>query len=82
LNFEIRAYVSRIDDYLQTISDLHCAVDQEFRKAGIEIAFPQRDIHVRSIKATLPLANSNAAALERLDTPGPAEADKEETGER
>jgi len=27
---------------------LHEAIDREFRKAGIEIAFPQRDLHLRS----------------------------------
>jgi potassium efflux system protein len=28
---------------------LHLAIDQAFRAAGIEIAFPQRDIHIRSL---------------------------------
>ncbi len=27
---------------------LHTAIDETFRKAGITIAFPQRDIHVDS----------------------------------
>jgi potassium efflux system protein len=26
--------------------ELHLAVDREFRKAGITIAFPQRDVHL------------------------------------
>ncbi len=29
-------------------SDLNFAIDQKFREAGIEIAFPQRDLHIRS----------------------------------
>ena len=44
-----------IDTRLNSIHDLHTAIDQSFRAAGIEIAFPQRDIHVRSIVQPLPL---------------------------
>jgi len=29
-------------------SDLNFAIEQRFREAGIEIAFPQRDLHIRS----------------------------------
>jgi potassium efflux system protein len=28
---------------------LHLAIDREFRKAGISIAFPQRDIHLDAV---------------------------------
>lgn len=72
LNLELRVYIAQIDDYLRTISDLHNAIDCEFRMAGIEIAFPQRDIHIRSIKATLPLDHRNVAALDQLDKGHPA----------
>jgi small-conductance mechanosensitive channel len=29
-------------------SDLNFAIEQKFREAGIELPFPQRDIHIRS----------------------------------
>lgn len=29
-------------------SDLNFAIDQKLREAGIEIAFPQRDLHIKS----------------------------------
>jgi len=29
-------------------SDLNFAIEEKFREAGIEIAFPQRDLHIRS----------------------------------
>jgi potassium efflux system protein len=32
-----------------TITELHTAIDQAFRKAGITIAFPQRDVHIDTI---------------------------------
>ncbi len=61
LNFELRVYVSGLDDYLRVRNDLHMAIDRKFRKAGIEIAFPQQDIHIRSIKAALPVRQDSPA---------------------
>ncbi len=49
LDFELRVY---IDDagYLASVgSDLRFAIFRAFREAGIEIPFPQRDVHVRSL---------------------------------
>ncbi|MBU0638944.1 MAG: mechanosensitive ion channel [Planctomycetes bacterium] len=57
LDFEARVYIGAIDHYLSTLDEINNAIDQEFRKAGIEIAFPQRDIHVRSIRDALPIAD-------------------------
>ncbi len=54
LNFELRCYVYDTDYYLPTISDLHFAVDEAFRQEGIEIPFPQRDLHLRSTSVALP----------------------------
>ena len=48
LSFVVRCYLPRLDKRLETIHDLHMAIDQAFREAEIEIAFPQRDIHLRS----------------------------------
>ncbi len=60
LNFEVRVFIATIDHYLSTIDEITDAIDQEFRKAGIEIAFPQRDIHVRSIREALPIVDRAA----------------------
>lgn len=49
LNFEVRCFVRNIDNRLQVISDLNFAIDAAFRQEGIEIPFPQRDLHVRSL---------------------------------
>jgi len=49
LDFELRAFIRNIDERLGVISDLNFAIDKAFREAGIEIPFPQRDIHVRDI---------------------------------
>jgi potassium efflux system protein len=46
LNFELRVFVRGLENRLPVIHNLHLAIDREFRKAGINIAFPQRDIHL------------------------------------
>lgn len=55
LNFELRCFCTPVEVCLQVRHELHVAVDNAFRQAGIEIAFPQRDIHIRSIDAALPV---------------------------
>ncbi len=40
---------------------LHLAIDRSFRDAGIEIAFPQRDIHVRTRPPPVPGPAGNAS---------------------
>jgi small-conductance mechanosensitive channel len=39
-----------VDLRMKTISDLNEAINDKFNKAGISIAFPQRDIHLATIK--------------------------------
>jgi potassium-dependent mechanosensitive channel len=46
LNLVMRAYLSDLDNRLVTITELHQAILDKFRAAGIEIAFPQRDVHL------------------------------------
>ena len=36
-----------VDQRLQVVSDLNFAIDAAFRREGIEIPFPQRDLHIR-----------------------------------
>ncbi len=48
LDFVLRAYLPNLDARLQTVDDLHTAIDNRFKAAGIEIAFPQRDLHLRT----------------------------------
>ncbi|MHB8901316.1 MAG: mechanosensitive ion channel domain-containing protein, partial [Thermoguttaceae bacterium] len=51
LNYVLRCFLPDMENRLQVVHELHIAIDREFRRAGIEIAFPQQDIHVRSIHA-------------------------------
>ena len=49
LDFEIQVYVRDLADRLQVIHDIHMAINLGFAEAEIEIPFPQRDLHLRSI---------------------------------
>lgn len=59
LDFELRVYIPHPDVLLETRHDILMEIDRRFREAKIEIAFPQRDIHIRNMpdSATL-LANA------------------------
>ena len=48
LDFELRCVIRDVDKRLQTRSDLFLGIDAAFREAGIEIPFPQRDLHFRN----------------------------------
>ncbi len=64
LNFELRCYIQNIDMRRSVMSDLNFAIDKALREHGIEIPFPQRDVHIRDWTAmktqTHPRASSSA----------------------
>lgn len=53
LNFVIRTYLPDLDNRLAVIDALHTNINRAFRDAKIEIAFPQRDLHLRSVDPTV-----------------------------
>lgn len=53
LDFTLRCFLPTLDKRLETIHELHVRIDQAFRERGIEIAFPQQDLHIRSLDASL-----------------------------
>lgn len=48
LNMVLRTYLPTLDNRLEVIHQLHTTIDRAFRAEGIEIAFPQRDLHIRT----------------------------------
>jgi potassium efflux system protein len=48
LIFRVRFWIASPDFWLTAPTELRFRIDEEFKKNGIEIAFPQQDIHVRS----------------------------------
>jgi potassium-dependent mechanosensitive channel len=53
LDFELRVWVRQIQARLEVQSMVLAEVDRVFREAGIEIPFPQRDLHLRSVEPSL-----------------------------
>jgi potassium-dependent mechanosensitive channel len=47
LIFRLRFWV-HVDNYYSSTTDARFELDRRFRELGIEIAFPQRDLHIRS----------------------------------
>ncbi|MGB4738616.1 MAG: hypothetical protein WBH50_10535, partial [Fuerstiella sp.] len=56
LDLGLRCYLPNLENRLATITALHEAVDAAFKTAKIEISFPQRDLHVRTLPSNLPVA--------------------------
>ncbi|QSP93879.1 mechanosensitive ion channel [Marinobacter salinisoli] len=48
IDFEIRVFVREVPDLMPLSHELHAAVTKALHDNGIEIPFPQRDIHIRS----------------------------------
>ncbi len=62
LDFELRVFIGQSDSLMHVKHDLHRAIDDAFREAGIEIAFPQREVRV--------VAMPEPAPQRRADGPG------------
>ncbi|MFK7759670.1 MAG: mechanosensitive ion channel domain-containing protein [Phycisphaerales bacterium] len=49
LNYEIRVFISSIESFIPVRHAINSEIFRVFQDEGIEIAFPQRDLHLRSI---------------------------------
>jgi small-conductance mechanosensitive channel len=47
-NMKLRVWLKDLQNYYKIHSDINCEIVRKFREKGIEIPFPQRDLHVRS----------------------------------
>jgi potassium efflux system protein len=66
LRFELRFWSAQQDTWFQLQSDVTVAVAKALDEAGIEIPFPQRDLHIRSIAA--PAGETAVSSGVRLPT--------------
>ena len=53
LDFELRVWITDFNEGLRVSSELRVTIDKALAEAGIEIPFPQRDLHVRSLDPTV-----------------------------
>jgi potassium-dependent mechanosensitive channel len=49
LDFVLRCFLPNLENRSRVIHELHMAIDRAFRENGIQIAFPQQDVHVRTV---------------------------------
>jgi len=47
-NMRLRCWIANPKEHWQITSDINCTIVRKFRENGVEIPFPQRDLHVRS----------------------------------
>jgi len=52
LDFAIRSWTNNFGDWVKIRSDLHVRVYEALRHAGIEIPFPQQDLHLRTVSSS------------------------------
>jgi potassium efflux system protein len=71
LNLELRAFIVGRDAFAQIQDELNLAINKSFRTAGIEIAYPQRDLHIRSVHPAA-MQFSTLAAAPPAANPSPA----------
>ncbi|MGH1417480.1 MAG: DUF3772 domain-containing protein [Hyphomicrobiaceae bacterium] len=80
LDFTMRVYVSDINNGLSAKTELRTQIVIAFREAGIEIPYPQQDIHLRDldgVKQMLAQAIANRAKQTNADTTGAPAAKNE-----
>ncbi len=46
LNFELRVFTGQLSDRMRLTHELHMLINRYFAEAGIEISFPQMDVHL------------------------------------
>lgn len=71
LIFRLRFWV-HVDNYYNSSTEVRFELDSRFRELGIEIAFPQRDLHIRSVHEDHSSSFSHAgkeSSQPEVDTP-------------
>jgi potassium-dependent mechanosensitive channel len=75
LIFRLDAFLADISMSLSVRSDLRFALLKRLRESGIEIPFPQRDLHIRTTPDLRKLVGNGDAGADRNGGDGEAEAD-------
>lgn len=64
LNIVVKCFIGDVDSRPQVTDSLHTQINAAFNEAGIEISFPQRDLHLRTIDGA---ASDAIAGLAKTD---------------
>ncbi len=60
LDLRLDVYIPERLSIVDIQNDLHTGIDRAFKEAGLEIAFPQRDLHLRTAPAALQIQHKDA----------------------
>lgn len=63
LDFEVRVFVAETSHRMPVMHELHVAIERALRKNGIEIPFPQQDLHLRIGELDHALSSASIRAL-------------------
>ena len=74
LNFVVRGFLATLEKRMETIHRLHSTIHRRFLEEGIEIAFPQQDLHIRTIPRGWLTPTSNGQKQNGAATEQPASA--------
>jgi potassium efflux system protein len=69
LDFQLRVFIGQFDHLWRTRHALCMAIDKAFRTAGVEISFPQRDLHLRSIASPIEISLRSDAGAAATQSP-------------
>ena len=59
LKFELRVWtINQVQSPQKLISDFYFMIFRAFSEHGIEIPFPQRDVHLKTVPAAIPIAST------------------------
>jgi potassium efflux system protein len=53
LDFELRGWIASFEETVVVKTDLNLGINDALAEAGIEIPFPQRDLHIRSVDSSI-----------------------------
>ncbi|WP_447968493.1 mechanosensitive ion channel family protein [Nitrospira sp. M1] len=53
-NMRLLVWLDSPKNRMQVISDVNCAIVEKFRNRGVEIPFPQRDLHLKTFPLSFP----------------------------
>jgi potassium-dependent mechanosensitive channel len=73
LNLALRSYLPNLDYRLQVITELHLDINSRFRKAGVDVSFPQRGLHIHGSAPEVLVPSTDANELTNEDDSIPLE---------
>jgi potassium efflux system protein len=70
LNFRLNIWSATFEDFFGLRSEVNVLVNDRLKAEGIEIPFPQRDLHLRSVDPEVRTATADAPADHDFRPPG------------